>query len=162
MSILLVIVHIIVCIALIMIVLLQTGKGADMGASFGGGGSQTLFGSTGASTFLGKATTVAAVVFMLTSLVLAYLSSHRVGTSIIDDTPAPIEDKAKSEPAAGKSETEKPAESATPPAVNTGKTEETPASATKAAPEPAASKPVAPVTEPAANTPEQTGEKSQN
>ena len=51
MSIILVIVHVAVCIALIMIVLLQTGKGADMGAAFGGGGSQTLFGSTGASTF---------------------------------------------------------------------------------------------------------------
>ena len=61
MSILLIIIHIIVCIALIMIVLLQTGKGADMGAAFGGGSSQTLFGSTGASTFLSKATTGAAI-----------------------------------------------------------------------------------------------------
>ena len=69
--------HVIVCIALIMIVLLQTGKGADMGAAFGGGSSQTLFGSTGASTFLSKATTVAAIIFMVTSLALAYLSSHR-------------------------------------------------------------------------------------
>jgi len=51
MSILLIIIHIIVCIALIMIVLLQTGKGADMGAAFGGGSSQTLFGSTGARPF---------------------------------------------------------------------------------------------------------------
>ena len=57
-----------------MIVLLQTGKGADMGAAFGGGSSQTLFGSTGASTFLSKATTVAAIVFMLTSLSLAYVA----------------------------------------------------------------------------------------
>ncbi|TNF34489.1 MAG: preprotein translocase subunit SecG, partial [Gammaproteobacteria bacterium] len=68
MSIFVIVIHIIVCVALIMIVLLQTGKGADMGAAFGGGSSQTLFGSTGASTFLSKATTVAAVVFMLTSL----------------------------------------------------------------------------------------------
>ena len=71
MSILVIIIHVIVSIALIMIVLLQTGKGADMGAAFGGGSSQTLFGSTGASTFLSKATTVAAIVFMLTSLSLA-------------------------------------------------------------------------------------------
>jgi len=71
------IVHVIVCLALVMIILLQTGKGADMGAIFGGGGSQTLFGSTGASTFFGKLTTVAAVVFMLTCLSLAYISSHK-------------------------------------------------------------------------------------
>ena len=91
MSIILIVVHVAVCIALIMIVLLQTGKGADMGAAFGGGGSQTLFGSTGASTFLSKATTVAAIVFMLTSLVLAYMSSHRTADSIMQQTPVPVE-----------------------------------------------------------------------
>ena len=94
MSTILIIVHVIVCVALIMIVLLQTGKGADMGAAFGGGGSQTLFGSTGASTFLSKATTGAAIVFMLTSLALAYLSSHRTADSIIKSTPAPVEQSA--------------------------------------------------------------------
>ena len=95
MSILLIIVHVIVCTALIMIVLLQTGKGADMGAAFGGGGSQTLFGSTGASTFLSKATTVAAVVFMLTSLGLAYVSSHtRPTESIMETQKAPAEQTA--------------------------------------------------------------------
>jgi preprotein translocase subunit SecG len=98
MSIILVVVHIIVCIALIMIVLLQTGKGADMGVAFGGGGSQTLFGSTGASTFLSKATTVAAIVFMLTSLVLAYMSSHRTADSIMPQSPAPIEQTAPATP----------------------------------------------------------------
>jgi preprotein translocase subunit SecG len=76
-----------------MIVLLQTGKGADMGAAFGGGGSQTLFGSTGASTFLSKATTVAAIVFMLTSLGLAYISTHRTKGSVMTETPAPIEEQ---------------------------------------------------------------------
>ena len=94
MSVLLIILHVVVCIALIMIVLLQTGKGADMGAAFGGGASQTLFGSTGASTFLSKATTVAAVIFMLTSLGLAYMSSHRTGKSIMTDKKAPIEQQA--------------------------------------------------------------------
>ena len=64
----LIIFHILICLALVMIVLLQTGKGADMGATFGGGSSQTLFGSTGASTFLTKSTTLVAVAFMLTSL----------------------------------------------------------------------------------------------
>jgi len=97
MSAILVTLHIIVCTALIMIVLLQTGKGSDMGAAFGGGGSQTLFGSTGASTFLSKATTVAAIVFMITCLSLAYISGHKGGSSIMPDK-APVEEKV---PAAG-------------------------------------------------------------
>lgn len=83
-----VIIHIVVCIALIMIVLLQTGKGADMGAAFGGGSSQTLFGNTGA-TFLGKMTTGVAIVFMLTSLSLAYLSSRETGSSVMSDVQPP-------------------------------------------------------------------------
>jgi len=87
----LIIIHVIVCIALIMIILLQTGKGADMGAAFGGGSSQTLFGSTGASTFLTKATTAAVIVFMITSLGLAYISSHRIGDSIVIEQNAPAE-----------------------------------------------------------------------
>ena len=90
MSVLLIFIHVIVCVALIMIVLLQTGKGADMGAAFGGGSSQTLFGSTGASTFLSKATTVAAIVFMITSLALAYMSSNRTGKSIMTNSPTPV------------------------------------------------------------------------
>ncbi|WDN89683.1 preprotein translocase subunit SecG [Desulfosarcina sp. BuS5] len=95
MGILLTIVHVIVCIALILIVLLQTGKGADMGAAFGGGSSQTLFGSSGASTFLGKATTIVAVVFMITSVGLAYMVSNKTEKSIILDTTTPIEEKAQ-------------------------------------------------------------------
>lgn len=91
MSILLVIVHVIVCLALILIVLLQTGKGADMGAAFGGGASQTLFGTTGASTFLSKATTAAAVIFMLTSLTLAYMSGTRKGGQLVTETPPAAE-----------------------------------------------------------------------
>ena len=94
MTLFLVILHVIVSIALIMIVLLQTGKGADMGAAFGGGSSQTLFGSTGASTFLSNATTVAAVVFMLTSLTLAYISGHKGSGSIMSDGPVPVEQPA--------------------------------------------------------------------
>lgn len=87
-------IHVIVCIALILIVLLQTGKGADMGAVFGGGSSQTLFGSAGASTFLTKMTTCAAVIFMLTSLSLAYFSSRRPTSSIMPaSTPAPAVDQ---------------------------------------------------------------------
>ena len=116
MSIFLIIIHITVCIALIMIVLLQTGKGADMGAAFGGGSSQTLFGSTGASTFLSKATTAAAIIFMITSLGLAYLSSHRTGESVVTGTPVPIESQpapvTDTPPATGSGDAqpEKPAE----------------------------------------------------
>jgi preprotein translocase subunit SecG len=98
MSIVLIAIHVVVCIALIMIVLLQTGKGADMGAAFGVGSSQTLFGSTGAGTFMGKLTTVVAVVFMLTSLVLAYRAGHRGIESVVTDTPAPIEQPAAPAP----------------------------------------------------------------
>ena len=89
MTALIVTIHIFVCLALIMIVLLQTGKGADMGAAFGGGSSQALFGSTGASTFLSKATTVIAIIFMLTSLTLAYISGHKSASTVMSgDTPA--------------------------------------------------------------------------
>jgi len=103
MSILLIIIHVAVSIALIMIVLLQTGKGADMGAAFGGGGSQTLFGSSGASTFLSKATTVAAIVFMLTSLTLAYMSGGRPTKSVVKNAPAPVEQPAQTDSGAGNS-----------------------------------------------------------
>jgi preprotein translocase subunit SecG len=91
MTIFLVIIHVLVSIALILIVLLQTGKGADMGAAFGMGASQTLFGSGGAGGFLSKATTVAAVIFMFTSLTLAYMSGTRTGKSIMTDQPAATE-----------------------------------------------------------------------
>jgi len=81
---LMIIIHVIVSLALILIVLLQTGKGAEMGAGFGGGSNQTIFGSRGAATFLSKVTTGAAVIFMLTSLSPAYLTSQRTGSVIRD------------------------------------------------------------------------------
>ncbi|HOC45977.1 MAG: preprotein translocase subunit SecG [Syntrophorhabdaceae bacterium] len=71
------IIHVIIAIGLILIVLLQTGRGSDIGAAFGGGSSQTLFGSSGSTGFMTKLTTIAAVVFMVTSLVLAYTYSHK-------------------------------------------------------------------------------------
>jgi preprotein translocase subunit SecG len=71
-----VILHVIVCLALICIVLLQHGKGAGIGAAFGGS-SQTVFGSTGAAPFLAKLTAVAAIVFMLTSLGLTFLGRQK-------------------------------------------------------------------------------------
>ncbi len=76
------IIHIIVCMALILIVLLQTGKGASMGAAFGGS-SQTIFGSSGATTFLTKLTTVAAAVFMATSMLLAFMYGPGSSSSVV-------------------------------------------------------------------------------
>lgn len=72
MTYLLITLHVVVCIALIIIVLLQAGKGAEIGASFGAGGSQTVFGAGGGKNFMARLTTGAAIVFMLTSLTLAY------------------------------------------------------------------------------------------
>ena len=90
-----IVVHILVCVALIMIVLLQAGKGAEMGAAFGGA-SQTIFGSAGAMGFLSKLTTVAAVVFMITSLLLTF-SSSRKDSTIMKERPAPTAPAAPSQ-----------------------------------------------------------------
>lgn len=81
---LLTIVHVIVCLFLVGIVLLQHGKGADIGATFGGS-SQSLFGTEGPLPLLNKITTVAAVIFMLTSVTLAYISSQTSSTSVMKD-----------------------------------------------------------------------------
>ena len=86
----LIVVHVLVALALVLVVLLQVGKGQSIGAAFGGASSsQTIFGSRGPATFLSRLTTVAAAMFMVTSLTLAYFSAHRGQTSIITDQ-API------------------------------------------------------------------------
>jgi preprotein translocase subunit SecG len=82
----LIVIHLLVCFFLIFIVLIQSSKGAELGAAFGGS-NQTLFGSRGASTFLNKLTTGVAVAFMLTSLFLAVLASQR-GSIMPETTPA--------------------------------------------------------------------------
>jgi preprotein translocase subunit SecG len=74
--------HVLVCVFLIVVILLQAGKGGGMGAAFGGGGSQTVFGGRGAQTLFGKVTSVFAAIFMLTSLTLAYHSSR--SNSVVD------------------------------------------------------------------------------
>ncbi len=79
---LLTIVHVIVCLFLVGIVLLQHGKGADIGASFGGS-SQSLFGTEGPLPLLNKITTASAIIFMLTSVSLAYISSRSGSTSVM-------------------------------------------------------------------------------
>ena len=85
---LLIVLHVIVCLFLIGIVLLQHGKGADIGATFGGS-SQSLFGSEGPLPLLNKVTTAAAIIFMLTSVVLAYISSHTGTDSVMSDLAKP-------------------------------------------------------------------------
>ena len=72
----LLVIHVMVCLVLILVVLLQRGKGSDMGAALGGGGSNTVFGGRGAGNFLTKLTTAAAIGFMLTSLSLSYLTAQ--------------------------------------------------------------------------------------
>ena len=85
------ILHVIIASGLIIIVLLQSGKGADIGAAFGGGSSQTVFGGRGAATFLSKATTVLAILFMVMSIALTLLASQRGGTTLIPpEQPTPV------------------------------------------------------------------------
>lgn len=83
MTIVLTILHVIVSLFLIGVVLLQSGKGAEMGASFGSSGSQSVFGAGGGTSFLSKMTTGAAVIFMLTSLTLAYISGQPSSSSMM-------------------------------------------------------------------------------
>ena len=82
--------HFIVCFVLIGVVLLQRGKGADLGASLGGGGANTIFGGRGAGNFLTKITTASAVVFMCTSLSLAYMGYQASDVQLFD-TDQPFE-----------------------------------------------------------------------
>jgi preprotein translocase subunit SecG len=96
---LVVVLHILVCLFLIFIILIQSSKGAEMGAAFGGS-SQTLFGSRGAATVLSKVTTIAAILFMLTSLSLAIFSVRRGAESVMSSVPVK-ESPASSLPSTG-------------------------------------------------------------
>jgi preprotein translocase subunit SecG len=89
MYVLLVVLYVVVCLFLIAVVLLQTGKRADLAGAFGGGGSQTAFGTRGAATFLSRMTTVFAALFMVLSLVLSIWSSGGRGRSgsVLDEVP---------------------------------------------------------------------------
>src|SRR3954462_12316998 len=80
------ILHIVACIFLVVVVLLQTGKGTDVNAVFGGS-SQTIFGSSGAGNFLTRLTTATAVIFMATSLFLTYGAARQTKKSVFDDAP---------------------------------------------------------------------------
>src|ERR1044071_9156309 len=84
------IVHVFVCLFLIIVVLLQSGKAADLAGAFGGMGSQTAFGPRGSATLLSKATTISAVLFMITSLALSILATRNagLGTTVLESAPA--------------------------------------------------------------------------
>ena len=88
----LIVLHIMVCLVLIGVVLLQRGKGAEMGAAFGGGGANTVFGSRGAGNFLTKITSLCAAIFMMTSISLAYINIHDEGDQIFDADPVASDD----------------------------------------------------------------------
>ena len=94
--------HVIVCIFLVLVVLLQQGKSADWSGAFGGGGTQNTFGARGSGTVLGKATTAAAILFMITSLALAVLISRSGGSSVIREgarTNQPVQPAQPAQPA---------------------------------------------------------------
>jgi preprotein translocase subunit SecG len=92
--------HVLVCIILILVVLLQSGKGADLAGAFGGGATQTVFGSRGPASFLSKLTTIAAVVFMITSIGLSLMSTRPVAKSLMDQVKTPAAKPATSAPPA--------------------------------------------------------------
>ena len=102
MNLILIVLHVTVSVALILIVLLQTGKGSDIGAAFGGGASQTVFGSQGTSSFLSKLTAAVAIIFMLTSLGLSLFVTNRPTGSVMEGFTAPQNQEApKNLPASG-------------------------------------------------------------
>ena len=99
MTIVLIVVHIIASFAIIGIVLLQAGKGADIGSAFGGAGSQAVFGSMGTPTVLGKITAVIAIIFTITSFSLALLGGERGGSIVREAAPPPAAAPAPTAPA---------------------------------------------------------------
>ena len=88
MEILITVIHYMICAFLIVVILLQAGKGADIGAAFGAGGSQTLFGPRGAATFLNKLTAGVAIAFLCTSLSLVAMSKSTSGRSVLEKVPS--------------------------------------------------------------------------
>ena len=106
MTIFLTVLHVMVCLVLVIVVLLQQGKGADVGAVFGGGASNTVFGSRGAGNFLTRLTTGAALLFMVSSLSLSYLANTGLTGGLFEEeappagvlTPAPAESTGETAP----------------------------------------------------------------
>ncbi|HYD79302.1 MAG TPA: preprotein translocase subunit SecG [Paucimonas sp.] len=111
-----VVIQVLSALAIIGLVLLQHGKGADMGAAFGSGASGSLFGATGSSNFLSKSTAIAAAIFFAATLALAFFGGQRTAaTGVMDNLPAsgtPAVDSAASAPAAAKETASQPASAA--------------------------------------------------
>ncbi len=103
-------VHLIAAISIVVLVLLQQGKGADMGAAFGGGSSQSLFGSRGSANFLSRTTAALAIVFFLTGLTLAYIYAGESGfesaTQAVEAPAAPVGAEVPDVPADGAESTQ--------------------------------------------------------
>jgi preprotein translocase subunit SecG len=110
----LIVFHVIASFAIIGLVLLQSGKGADIGSAFGGAGSQAVFGSMGTPTLLGKITTAVAVVFTITSFSLALMGGERGGSVVRE--PAPVSAPAAPAPSAPATPSAPPAPAAPAPA----------------------------------------------
>lgn len=137
------VVHVLCCIFLILVILLQAGKDAGMGAAFGGGGSGTVFGGRGAGSFLGKVTASCATIFFITSLSLSFAASYRPSVAgLIKDKP-PVE-----APATPTTPATTPVPAGAPAKAPEGAT-----GAAPAAPAPAAEAPAAPAPAPAAPAP---------
>jgi preprotein translocase subunit SecG len=109
-------VHILVCIFLVVVVLLQSGKAADLAGAFGGMGSQTAFGPRGSATLLSKATTVSFIVFIVTSMSLSILATRQagLGTSVLEEQSKPAPVKSAPAPAQQKPATAPSPQSAPP------------------------------------------------
>jgi preprotein translocase subunit SecG len=93
-------IHIVVCVILVLVVLLQSGKGADLAGAFGGGATQTAFGSRGPASFLSKMTTISAIIFMLTSIALSMIHVRTESKSVLETTKQQSTRPAKKAPAA--------------------------------------------------------------
>ena len=125
--------HVLVAVVIIGLVLLQHGKGADMGSGFGSGSSGSLFGATGSANFLSRATAILATVFFLTSLGLAYLATNKpkTGGGVLDAvktqsaTPGKTEEKAP-EKGAEKTQADKPAAETAKPGADGSKAKDVP------------------------------------
>jgi len=121
---LLTIVHVVVCLFLIVVVLLQSGKAADLAGAFGGMGSQTAFGPRGSATLLSKATTASAILFMVTSLTLSIMATRNagVGSTILDKHPGPVPTKGSAVPQPGAPAPKQPTVTLTDPSTGESKT----------------------------------------
>ena len=122
MTILLTVFHVLVCVFLILVVLTQQGKGQDLASAFGGAGTQAAFGARGTATLLTRVTAVCAAVFMVTSLLLGYISSESGQQTVVDEATGGVSLPGATTPAPTESEgtTEDPATPATDPEPGSG------------------------------------------